>query len=282
MDITVNGLIEKYLSWCKNHRSPRSYEWYKNYLDNFLKHPGIRDAQALSLKPFHIIEWIDSHPTWGDNYKRGGIVAVQRVFNWAVEMGYTDFTPIKKVVKPMAKRREIYMTKEDFEEILGKLDFKDPFRKLLEFVWGTGCRPQEVRHIERRHYDPVHERIVFPAEESKGKRAKRLIYLHGRPLEIIKELLADESSGGKLFRNTRGDAWTKYSICNRFHRLSKAMGKRMFCYAARHGFGTRKLIQGHDSLSVAALMGHTDGSMLAKVYSHVDKDIPHLRNVLEG
>jgi hypothetical protein len=54
----------------------------------------------------------------------------------------------------------------------------------------------------------------------------------------------------------------------------------MFCYEARHGFGTRKLIQSHDHLTIVALKGHTDGSMLAKVYSHVDQNDAHLKRAL--
>lgn len=278
--LTVKTIIEKYLPWCEKHRSPRSHEWYEGHLNSFLKHPGIAEIPALDLKPFHIIEWTDSKCTWGDTYKRGAIVAVQRVYNWAEEMGYIAATPIKKVKKPTAKRRETYMELADFTQILSNLDDDDPFRDLLEFVWYTGCRPQEVRHIEPRHVDTVHERIIFPAEESKGKRAKRIIYLHGRAWEITKKLLMEETSGGKLFKNNRGTPWTKYAICNRFHRISKSMGKKLSCYAARHGFGTRKLIQGHDHLTVAALMGHTDGSMLAKVYSHIDQDTEHLKRAL--
>lgn len=275
-------LADKYLKWCEKHRAPRSVEWYKGHIDNFLKYLGDNSSiPASDLKPYHVSEWVDSNPTWGDTYKGGAIVAIKRVYNWAIELGYSDTNPVARLKKPQAKRREIFMTKEDFDEILSKLTINDPFRDLLQFVWATGCRPQEVRHIEPRHVDMVHERIVFPAEESKGKRSKRIIYLQGASLDIIKRLLADESSGGKLFKNNRGTAWTKYAICNRFHRLSKAMGKRLFCYAARHGFGTRKLIQGHDHLTVAALMGHTDGSMLAKVYSHVDKDTEHLKRALQ-
>lgn len=279
--ITFNNLTGKYLAWCQKHRAPRSVEWYKGHIENFLKFLGDNSSiPATNLKPFHVSEWVDSNPTWGDTYKGGAIVAIKRVYNWAIELGYADINPIARLKKPQAKRREIYMEPGDFTQILSRLCPSDPFRDLLEFVWYTGCRPQEVRHIEPRHVDMVHERIVFPAEESKGKRAKRIIYLHGRAWEITKRLLLEETSGGKLFKNNRGTPWTKYAICNRFHRISKAMGKRMFCYAARHGFGTRKLIQGHDHLTVAALMGHTDGSMLAKVYSHVDKDTEHLRRAL--
>lgn len=278
--ITIQSLTTKYLAWCKIHRSPRSLEWYEAYIKSFLKYPGIAELDCLRLKPFHIIEWTDSHSSWGANYKRGAIVAVQRVYNWAEEMGHIEHTPLKKVKKPTPKRREIYMTRADYDEIVARLRVGDPFRDLLQFVWQTGCRPQEVRHIEARHVDVPHQRIVFPAEESKGKRAKRIIYLHDEAWEIIRRLLDLETGGGKLFKNNRGTEWSKFAVCNRFYRLSKEMGKRLFCYAARHGFGTRKLIQGHDSITVAALMGHTDGSMLARVYAHVDKDIIHLRKAL--
>ena len=33
------------------------------------------------------------------------------------------------------------------------LDFGDPFRDLLIFLWDTGARPQEARHIEPRHFN---------------------------------------------------------------------------------------------------------------------------------
>ena len=32
--------------------------------------------------------------------------------------------------------------------------------------------------------------------------------------------------------------------------------------------------------AVAACMGHSDGSMVAKVYSHIDKDDAHLKRAL--
>lgn len=278
--ITFKELTAKYIAWCTKHRAPRSVEWYQGHIDNFLRFLADQSSiPSVDLKPFHVSEWVDSNPTWGNTYKGGAIIAIKRVYNWAIELGYADINPIARLKKPTANRRETYMQTEDFEQIIGMLHNNDPFRDLLVFVWTTGCRPQEVRHIEPRHVDLANERIVFPAAESKGKRTKRIIYIQGEALKIIERLMAKYPEG-KLFRNNRGTPWTKYAVCNRFHRLSKATGKKLFCYAARHGFATRKLIQGHDSITVAALMGHTDGSMLAKVYSHVDKDTGHLKRAL--
>lgn len=273
-------LSEKFLAWVKAHQEPRTWEWYGNYLNMFCAYPGIAETDAYSLKPYQVQEWIDSHgEKWGNNYRGGAVVAVKRVFNWAEEMGYGEGNPVKKLKKAPPEPRKIYMKPDEYQEVLSKINYSDSFRELFIFVWMTGCRPQEVRHIEARHVDLDRLRIVFPTKESKGKRKERVIHLEGESAEIIKRLY-EKYPEGKLFRNSRGDAWTKYSICNRFYRIGKIMGKRVICYGVRHGFGTRKLIQKHDHLTVAELMGHTDGSMLSKVYSHIGEDDKHLKDAL--
>jgi integrase len=121
--------------------------------------------------------------------------------------------------------------------------------------------------------------ILFPKEESKGRRESRKIILNERTKEIIVNNLGGRKEG-YVFLNSRKQPWTKYAICARMQDLSKRIGTRMFMYAARHGYGTRKLKAGHGHLAIAATMGHKDGSMLAKIYSHIDEDDEHLRTVL--
>ncbi len=277
--ITVHALVSKYSAWCVKHRSRGTATWYEGHHRSFLKHPGIGEILAAALKPYHVQEWVDSHDNWGCNHQRGAIIAVQRVYSWAIEQGYLETNPIQKMKKPGAKRREDYIKAEDYPLILKEIREGDPFREFFLFVWATGCRPQEARHIEPRHVELDKERIVFPAEESKGKRAKRIIYMQGVALEIITRLMG-QYPDGKLFRNCRGVAWTKFAVCNRFLRISKILGKRLFAYGARHNFGTRKLLQGHDAITVATLMGHADATMLSKVYAHVSDDEAHLKRAL--
>ena len=185
-------------------------------------------------------------------------------------MDYIVGSPVKKIKKPPASRRDNPMAPEDFLAILARLRQGDPFRDLFLFLWHSGCRPQEARHIEPRHVQLDQERIVIPKEEAKGKRYPRVIYLHGPALEIVTRLMAVRTEG-KLFRNVRGRPWTKYAVCNRMYRLSRATGRKMALYDARHGFATRKLVLGHDHLSIAELMGHGDGTMISTVYGHLDR-----------
>ncbi len=279
--ISVDALFSKYLAWCKTNRSPRSLEWYENYISKFLRHLGDNTAiPALELKPYHIVEWIDSEGTeWGDNYKGGAIIAIKRIYNWAEELGYVDSNPVKKLKKPQSKRRESHMTPVDFQRLVGCLSSDDPFREFITFMWHTGCRPQEARHIEPRHVDLERKCVIIPKEEAKGKRKARIIHLNDTALAIIQRGM-ESTLSAKVLNNSRGKPWTKYSICNRMYRLSKLIDRKLCSYDCRHGWATRKLIQGYDHLTIAALMGHTDGSMLAKVYSHIETNDAHLRLAL--
>jgi integrase len=280
-------VFEKFLEWCGKHRSPKTFEWTQYRVQMFINALGESVHMLVaSLKPFHLMEWVDRHtnPTdkkiakWSSTYRRGIIAAVQRPLNWAVRMGYIRENPIRHIEKPGVTRRESVVTPDTWPKIRDRYEESDPFRQLLEFAWETGCRPEEVKKIEARHVQLGQHRIVFPKEESKGKKKARVIYMTPKAEAIIKPLI----STGFVFRNADGKPWQNYAINSRFCRLKKHLGVKFCAYAFRHGFGTRKLEEGLDHLTVAALMGHSDGSMLAKFYSHIGEREDYLLDKLNS
>src|SRR5262249_51217209 len=117
--LTVADIFDKFLDWCEKHREPRTFEWYRDHIQDFLfwwrgRHqedprnvPPSDRFPVSELKPYHVVEWADSHgETWSKAYKRGGIIAIQRPFNWAAELGYIPASQVLKVPKPKAQRRE--------------------------------------------------------------------------------------------------------------------------------------------------------------------------------
>ena len=56
------------------------------------------------------------------------------------------------------------------------------------------------------------------------------------------------------------------------NRLAASLVPRYSLYAFRHSFATHALERGVDSVTVAVLMGHSDPSMLAKVYQHLTQN----------
>ncbi len=285
MTISFRDLSTKFLAWSKLHQAPRSHEYYEGYVQKYIAVLGDKaDEPAEAMKPFQIQEWVDNGKkadgkAWSDNYKRGGVVAINRVYNWSMNSGYIENNPIRKANKPQAQPRKTYMKPTDYNAVLGCLKESDPFRDFLIFAWNTGARPQEVRHIEHRHVNLEHGYTLFPKEESKGKRRARRILLNPVALEIIKRNM-EKYPDGKILRNSRGQPWTKFAVCARMQELSKRLGKRMVCYEARHGFFTRKLKEGVGLIDLAEIGGHTNGNMIATVYQHVGDDIERLKGML--
>ena len=146
-------------------------------------------------------------------------------------------------------------------------------------AWECGPRPQELLRIEARHVDLKNGRWLFPKNEAKGKRRARVVYLTESAIEISTRLMVKHPDG-PLFRNTQGRPWKPCSANCRFQRLKKKLGTKYCLYAFRHSYATRLLQSGVDALTVAVLMGHSDTSMLGKVYQHLSHDPSHLREQL--
>lgn len=215
---TVAEVFDKFLDWCQRHRSERTYEWTKKHIQQFCDR--IKTAKrmpACDLRPFHIVEWVDSKDTWGANQKRGAIVALTRPFNWAAKLGYIPASPVRGVEKPAATKRDSRMTPGDFATLLAHV--KDaPFRELLVFAFEAGCRPQEARRLEARHLKIDQHRAEIPPAEAKGKKRWRVIYLSDTASELVARLAAARPTG-PIFRNTDGNPWKAQAIVCRFQRL---------------------------------------------------------------
>ena len=93
--LSVAEVFDRFLDWCQEHRSARSFEWYRNHIQDFTDSlPDPAGMPVTAPKPYHLVEWADRHPTWGDSHRRGALIAVQRPFNWAAKLGYIDTSPV--------------------------------------------------------------------------------------------------------------------------------------------------------------------------------------------
>lgn len=63
-------------------------------------------------------------------------------------------------------------------------------------------------------------------------------------------------------------------------KAAKQLGTKYALTAIRHSFATRLLEAGVDHITVAALMGHVDATMLSRVYQHVGEKTDFLRTEL--
>jgi integrase len=262
-------ILDRFLEWCQKNRAAETYRWHKYFFQSLYDALPV-GLPASGLKPYHLTAVMDAQPDWGNNTKHNFVTAVNRAFNWAWKQEIIDRNPVAHTEKPAREARELAATPADFAEVIAAIA-EPNFRDLVRFAWESGVRPQEVRAIEARHIDFAGNRIVFPPKESKGKKRHRVVYLTPEAADILRPF-AEASPTGPVFLNSEGAPWNKNSINCAFCRLKKKLGRKLHMGAFRKGYATEGLKSGVDVNTMAHLMGHTNGVMLAKVYARVQTD----------
>ncbi len=276
--ITFRELCEKYLMWSEKHQAPNTTALYKVHLNAYIKRMNA-DMFAEEMKPLHVEDYIGTHPEWSDTYKNTIVGALNRPFNWGVDNGFIEKNPIRKAKRPAAESRKTYATPDDVEALLALLHPADPLRDFIICQWHMYARPQEIRHIEARHVNLAIKQIAFPKKESKGKKRERCLLILKDAYPIIERLLLLYPEG-KLFRNSRGEPWTKEALCSRLRKLSLLMKKDITLYDLRHGIISASLEKGVGVYDIAAASGHMNASMIDSRYSHVHQNKARLLGVL--
>jgi len=274
-EITVAEVVNLYLVWSEEEQANLTYLWYRKYLQSFIDSLENQLLTLGELEPFHVTKWVKAH-TWGKSTRRGAMTAIARALSWAFSEGHIKHNPLfKRLKKPSPGKREKALTAQEYSAFLKHI--KGGFEDLVVTAWETGARPQEVVRVEARHVDLPNGRWVFPVEESKGKKAQRIVYLSKKALAITKRLMA-KNRKGPLFRTQFGNPWSRFSVSDAFERLKPKVGVKYRLYDFRYSFCTNGLKNGVDPITMQHLMGHKDLAMISRIYALVGQDHQHMRN----
>lgn len=215
------GVMDEFLDWTKANREVRTFEWYQRHLRTFAKSfPALLPTGDLTK--FHLTKCLQAANTLNGTTRNGLCRAVVRAFRWAENQSIVAVSPFRGIEKPKGQRRTVVIAEEEYAAMLARIP-SEAVRLLLQAAWHTGARPQELCALEARHVDLKNARWVFPAEESKGKRFPRVVYLDERALAITQQLI-ERHPTGHLFRNANGLPFNRYSTACIFARLRIATG----------------------------------------------------------
>jgi integrase len=165
-DVLVVTTLDLFLEHAHLHNAPRTYEWYRSFLQDISNRCGSLRVEVL--KPFRVNRWLDSHADW-DTARWGAITAVKRAFNWVVYEGLIANSPVKKVKKPPMPARDRFLTTEERGMIRDNYRDGDPFREFLFAMEQTGSRPGEVALVTADHVDLNHGVWVFEEHKTRSK-----------------------------------------------------------------------------------------------------------------
>jgi integrase len=260
--LTVRQIAELFAREINGKVAATTHEWYVRHLTGFCKmHPTLR---VRDLLPFHLTQWLNSREL-NVTTRRGAISAVKRALAWAVDEGLIPASPLAKVKRPKAKRREI-PTEADAKVFVSAIKNKATL-DLVTLLLETGARPGELSTATAAGFDPVARTLQVT-----GKTGVRVLVLTEAAFALVCRL-ADRRPAGTLLRTHRGASWNRDSMRLVFRRLREKTGvKNATPYAFRHLFGTLAIKNNVNPLLVASLMGHSDLKMLHGVYTHHERD----------
>ena len=227
------------------------------------------------LKSYHVSQWLERR-TAGTNYRHNLVRAVKACFAWAEQQEYVEQSPLRNLKVPAAASRgdEAYLTPEQWNKVVSATC--GSFLDLLTVMHETGCRPQEARRVESRHFDRAGRCWILPKSEAKGGREARVIHLSDRAFEICQRL-ALANPDGPMFCNSHGKPWSARVLAYRCQRLSRRIGFEFTSYSVRHSFATDAILRGVDLQTVATILGHRNLNMLSKVYQHISRCSDHIK-----
>jgi integrase len=282
---TVYDLLDRFLSWVQDNQAPRTYEWYFFHLQRFGDFigkklrldevmPGHPGAVSLAGK---VDAWLkrdykDASPSG----KNGAVRALSRSFNWAKQRHLISINPLAGSERPAAEAREVYVNPEQVAAAIAKIKVDDPFLDIVTFIRETGCRPEEARIVQAKHWSQ--NMLVLERKNSKKKKARRVIRLNDAAMAIVRKL-ALAHPDGPLFLNRRRRPWTASALGQAFGKVK--VDFPFFPYALRHAWCTDALMRGVDPITVSVLLGHKDAKMVMQVYSHLCQQHDFLNKKLE-
>ena len=92
--LTVAQVSDLFLDWSNRHNEVQTYEWYRDFLQDFSDMYG--SLEARKPKPFHVTRWLDGHRGWGEANRRCATIAAKRAFNWAESEGILDLSDLRR------------------------------------------------------------------------------------------------------------------------------------------------------------------------------------------
>jgi integrase len=286
---TVASVIETYLALAPGLIAASTLEMRQPHLQSFAEAHGWRGV--TEAKPLHVQEWLNEHPTWGDWTKNGAVRTILAVFGWAAKTKLIAANPFLGAShRAGLPRRD--MTPAEFHAILRAMrsrNRKRPtpahrFRKVLIFLYLTGCRPGEAAKLRWEHINFNLNLIVLPNHKTARTQRvprPRVIALHPRVVRLLKQIQAKQE-GDLVFLTYRKTPWNKHTLAVRVKRARRNAGvpEDAKLYGVRHAFGTRAVLKGVNLKTLSELLGHTTTRM-SEYYVHLAGQYAHLADAIQ-
>ena len=280
--ISLSQYLQSWLSKRKNYLKTSTYDGYRKIVLNTLI-PNLGQIRLSELRRKHVKEWVDTQSAGSKRIKNilsvlrkalidaqdDDLIEVNPLYGW-------NYTPADK----LKKENDV----DPFDQVeQGAILENCPnnaFKNLFQFAFWTGLRTSELVGLDWSDIDFVNKRVFVSkaitrasrgqAETTKTSSGTRFVKLLPPALDALNDqkkisflsyesVFIDPRTNQRLSGDQRiRTVWVSI--------LKKAGVRYRRPYQTRHTFASMMLSAGENPLWVASQMGHSDWTMIAKVY----------------
>jgi integrase len=292
--ISIAAVVRAYLAHLE--RQTKAGAFSPDHLDNvrrdltrFQAFVG-GDKIVSACRQHDLTSWLTSNPQWKSvSTRRNAIASVVSCFAFAEEEEMIDRCPYRR---PRSLRNAVVEPRRPASVVEYLELFRNgsrPLRNALFFLWHTGARTCEMRAVR---WDDIvfgaEPRIILFEHKTARKTGKpRIIALNAVVAKFLM-WLKKRSKSQFVFVNCDGTPWDRHTFARHLRRTAERIGldegveDRVSAYCLRHAYTCAALVAGLTTKQVADQLGHTDTTMVERVYgSHTTGDMRYLSNVAD-
>lgn len=194
---------------------------------------------------------------------------IRGFFNWLEAEEYIQKSPMRKIKSPkIEKRLREALTKEEFEVLRGGAKTLRQ-KALLELLYATGCRLEEVEQMKKQHIDWQRLQIKVIGKGNK----ERVVYINATcQVHLRKYLMSrlDDNPAVLVTERKPIKFMGRRAIQREIDKISEQSGLEVNVYPhlLRHTFATHRLNSGMSLPVLQEILGHDDAST-TQVYAQI-------------
>jgi integrase/recombinase XerC len=260
---------------------------FQDYLCPFDASGNRREVDIRQVDHITVRDYLSQF--YKDNHKKTSIArklaTLRTFFKFLCREQILEMNPAKLVAGPRLPKKlpKVLQVEDlirfietpDLETVLGKRD-----RAILEFLYATGCRVEELTKLNLDDVDFRNETVRLKGKRRKerivpfGSKSKEALqsYLGVRG-ELLIEAPESERDPMALFLNYQGTRITTRSVGRMIDKYVKecAVTHDLSPHSLRHSFATHLLSAGADLRAIQELMGHARLSS-TQIYTQVSME----------
>ncbi|MEI4521196.1 Arm DNA-binding domain-containing protein [Pseudomonas sp. CCNWLW23] len=279
---TMNGFLTRWLEAKKKHVASSTFDGYRKLVTLRLI-PALGDTMLVDLKRKAVRDWLDTLEV-GNKTLSNIQSCLRSALNDATEEELIEQNPLagwtytRKAAPPKEDDVDPFSPEEQ-QAVLGALTGQA--RNMMQFALWTGLRTSELVALDWGDIDWLREEAMVSramtqagkgkAETTKTAAGRRSVKLLRPAMEALKAQKAHTFlADAEVFQNPRtlerwaGDGPIRKTMW--VPAMKKAGVRYRRPYQTRHTYASMMLSAGEHPMWVAKQMGHTDWTMIARVY----------------